>query len=82
MTFLAQLRSLFSWSRTTVVKPQRLIWENDRPREELNRAGSPQVEISKPVPEAEDSKVTALSALGGNKWEREREGGRKFLSHT
>lgn len=43
----------------------RQIQENNRPTEDLKRAGSPQVKISKPVPEAEDWKVTVLSACAG-----------------
>lgn len=35
----------------------RLIRERNRPGEDLKRAGSPQVKISEPVPEAVDSKV-------------------------
>lgn len=41
---------------------RRLIQENDRPREELRRARLSEVKISKPVPEAKDSKVVVLSS--------------------
>lgn len=38
-----------------------LIQKNNRPSEELKRVGSPEVKISEPVPEDEDSKVTVIS---------------------
>lgn len=41
------------------------VMEKNRTREDLRRVGSPQVKISEPVPEAEDSKRLVLSGFAG-----------------